>query len=196
MTQYVPVEESTGRVLYLPPLGFFGKPDPVGYDGPKSWQPFPHDGIVYRPWQGYISFSPPNGTSAMLWSNAGPVWVDLGSVAQLKLRKRAEITADRIAADEDHFMYQGKKIKTGDKDMSDIAVTAGYVALFGRLSPKWPGGWKAVDDTYVRIDTVDEFRTFYEAMYDAGITNFMWSQELKARLEMAATPEEVRLLKW
>lgn len=133
------------------------------------------------------------GTGAMF--EGGQVVTDTSdSLDALKARKRAEITQDRINADADHFTYQGKSIRTADKDMMDLLVAD---ARWNKgLPSNWPGGWKAVDDTYVAIGTKDDWDAFFIAMYDAGISNFDHSQKLKAQLDAATTPEDVAAVKW
>lgn len=116
------------------------------------------------------------------------------TIDELKDRKRAEITRQRLAADGDHFEFQGKQIRTADKDMLDLLVAD---ARWRKGKPaNWPGGWKAIDDTYVRIDLVEEWDAFFVAMYDTGIDNFMHSQALKAALEAATTPSEIQAITW
>lgn len=71
MTQFAVVEAATGRIV-----SGWGKPDPEGYDGPMDWQPFPHDGLIYRPWQGPLLLgAQPASTAELLWQD-GPAWVE------------------------------------------------------------------------------------------------------------------------
>ena len=112
----------------------------------------------------------------------------------VKDRKRAEITAERLAADADHFTYLGKDIRTADKDMVDLLVAD---ARWNKgLPANWPGGWKAIDNSYVVISTKDEWDAFFIAAYDAGILNFKRSQELKALIDAATTADEVAAVSW
>lgn len=121
-------------------------------------------------------------------------WVETADLPALKLRKRAEITRDRLAADADHFEYQGKAIRTAEKDLFDILIAD---ARWNKSKPaNWPGGWLAVDDSYVLIDTKEEWDAFFIAMYDTGIFNFFWSQQLKARVFAAQAPEELATIRW
>jgi hypothetical protein len=127
------------------------------------------------------------------------------SLEVLKLRKSNEITADRLKADADHFMYSytdsegnivSKDIRTGNKDMVDLLTTNSYVTLFGEFDEDWPGGWKAIDNTYVQIATIDQWKDFFKCMYKTGIANFKKSQLLKAQIEAATTLEEVAAINW
>jgi len=119
--------------------------------------------------------------------------VDLST---LKAQKTAEITQARLAADADHFVYQGKAIRTAEKDMNDLLVSDARISKGVGMPPNWPGGWKAVDNSFVQIASVDEWNAFFTAMYDAGIANFMHSQDLKAKIAAATTPEEVNAITW
>lgn len=132
------------------------------------------------------------------WIDGEVVWrIDI-PIEELKTRKRAEITAARIAADSDKFTYQGKAIRTADKDMFDLLLTDGRISKCpaGEMPPNWLGGWKAIDNSYLALPTRADWDAFYIAMYDAGIDNFRHSQELKAQLEAATTVEEVAAIVW
>jgi hypothetical protein len=138
----------------------------------------------------------------------GELGIDLTlSLAQLKDKKRAEITRDRLLADADHFDYSTtnaegeqivKAIRTADKDMTDLLVADARISKCtdGGMPSNWPGGWKAIDNTYVMISDRETWDAFFITMYDAGISNFSHSQTLKAALEAATTPEEIAALHW
>lgn len=113
-----------------------------------------------------------------------------------KARKNAEINAAREFANTDTFTYEGKAIRCRPLDRSDIDGTNGYVALFGTFPEGWMGGWKCADNTYVPIATVDDWKAFYKAMVDCGNANFRYAQQLKARLAVADTQEEIAAIKW
>lgn len=162
----------------------------VGEDEPER------EGCTYALYDGPINWSAPNSTSRLRFIDGAPVWEDNATLEQIKLRKRAEITAQRLRADADHFTYMDKAIRTADKDMIDLFSTNGYVALFGAFDDDWPGGWKAIDDSYLLISTVDEWKAFYKAMYRTGIANFHKSQSLKAQIDAATTAEEVEAVQW
>lgn len=127
------------------------------------------------------------------------------SLTLAKSRKIAEITAARLKADADHFIYTytdangaaiTKDIRTGNKDMIDLLTTNSYVTLFGEFDEDWPGGWKAIDNSYVPISTVDQWKDFFKCMYKTGIANFKKSQTLKAEIEGATTLETVAAINW
>jgi hypothetical protein len=127
------------------------------------------------------------------------------SLEIVKARKNSEITAARLKADADHFIYSytdsdgnaiSKDIRTGNKDMIDLLTTNSYITLFGDFDEDWPGGWKAIDNTYVQIATLDQWKDFFKCMYKTGIANFKKSQLLKAQIEAATTVEEVAAINW
>lgn len=122
-----------------------------------------------------------------------PPTVDL---SELKAAKNAEINAARLAANFTTFEHAGKLIACDQLSRSDIDGTNGYVALNGSLPVGWPGGWKAVDNTYVVIGDVAAWKAFYASMFAAGNANFAHAQTLKALLAEAATPEEVQAISW
>jgi hypothetical protein len=127
------------------------------------------------------------------------------SLDLMKVRKTAEITAARLKADADHFTYSyadtnggaaSKEIRTGNKDMIDLLTTNSYITLMGDFDEDWPGGWKAIDNTYVQITTIEQWKDFFKCMYKTGIANFKKSQLLKAQIEAATTLEEVASINW
>jgi hypothetical protein len=146
------------------------------------------------------SWAHPTPTSVLRWEDAWdvPAWVETASLAELKLSKRAEITAARLAADSDHFTYQGKEIKTADKDMFDLLVADARISKCadGEMPPNWPGGWKAIDNTYLPITSKEAWNAFFIAAYDKGVINFLHSQQLKRQLDDVTTPEEMAAITW
>jgi len=117
-------------------------------------------------------------------------------LAELKAAKNAEINAARLAANFSTFTHAGKQIACDQLSRSDIDGTNGFVSLYGSMPPGWPGGWKAVDNTYVAIATVNDWKAFYASMFAAGNANFAHAQALKAQLDAAATAEEVATIVW
>lgn len=143
--------------------------------------------------QGWI----PAGNSRIgdLWDGEQftPPAVDLSG---LKRDKNAEINAARLAANCSTFTHAGKQIACDQLSRSDIDGTNGFVSLYGTLPPGWPGGWKAVDNTYVPIASVNDWKAFYGSMFAAGNANFAKAQGLKTQLEAATTPVQVEAIKW
>lgn len=119
-----------------------------------------------------------------------------GDLGALKATKNAAIDRWRAEANATVFPYGGKEIAVDDLSWKDILSTAGQIALFGTFPADWPGGWKATDKTYVSMPTIDEFKTMFSAMTARGTQNFNHSQDLKARLAAASTPEEIAVIAW
>lgn len=135
-------------------------------------------GSIGESWDG-VKFTPPP--------------IDLTA---LKAAKNSEINAARLAANFSTFPHAGKAIACDQLSRSDIDGTNGFVSLYGALPPGWPGGWKAVDNTYVPISSVDGWKAFYSSMFAAGNANFAKAQALKTQLEAAATAAEVAAVVW
>lgn len=117
-------------------------------------------------------------------------------LAALKSAKNAEINAARLAANFSTFTHGGKTFACDQLSRSDIDGTNGFVSLYGTMPPGWPGGWKAVDNTYAPIATVDDWKAFYASMFAAGNANFAHAQALKAALSNATTAEQVAAIQW
>lgn len=150
---------------------------------------------------GWTRLAPPEVPAGQYAVWAGGAWqladelptVDL---APLKAAKNEEINAARLAANFSTFEHAGKRIACDQLSRSDIDGTNGYVALHGSLPAGWPGGWKAVDNSYVVIGDVDAWKAFYGSMFAAGNANFARTQALKVMLANAGTPEEIEAINW
>ncbi|MCO5110003.1 MAG: DUF4376 domain-containing protein [Burkholderiaceae bacterium] len=110
--------------------------------------------------------------------------------------KNVQINAARLAANFSTFTHAGTLIACDPLSRSDIDGTNGFVALYGALPPGWPGGWKAMDNSYVAIADVAAWKAFYASMFAAGNANFAHAQALKALLAQADTPEAVAAIQW
>jgi hypothetical protein len=117
-------------------------------------------------------------------------------IAALKAAKNAEINAARLAANFSTFTHGGKTFACDQLSRSDIDGTNGFVSLYGSMPPGWPGGWKAVDNTYTPITTVADWKAFYASLFAAGNANFAHSQVLKAALNNATTAEQIAAIHW
>jgi len=117
-------------------------------------------------------------------------------LAAAKAEKHAEINAARLGANTSTFTHAGKVIACDQLSRSDIDGTNGFVTLYGTLPPGWPGGWKAVDNTYLPIADVAAWKAFYTSMFAAGAANFAKAQALKASLDTATTLAQVRGVVW
>jgi hypothetical protein len=118
------------------------------------------------------------------------------AIASAKVKKNQEINEARLNANFTAFPHQGKDVACDALSRSDIDATNGYISLFGSFSDNWPGGWKAVDNTYIPITTIDEWKAFYKAMNDKGVANFIHSQQLKAMVNAATTLEAIEAITW
>jgi hypothetical protein len=132
-------------------------------------------------------------------------WVDAGNTAAedpaytldgAKERKNDEINAARLTANRSTFTAGGKIFACDELSRSDIDGINGYVTLFGALPAGWPGGWKAVDNSYLPIASVNDWKAFFGAMVAAGNANFAKAQQLKAQLAAAKTFEQVDAIQW
>lgn len=122
-----------------------------------------------------------------------PVFIDIST---LKIAKNTEINESRLSANFSTFLHNGKVIACDQLSRSDIDGVNGYVGINGTLPPDFPGAWKAVDNSYLVIDSVDAWKSFYLSMYNAGLGHFMKSQQLKAQVDACTTVEEVEVIKW
>lgn len=113
-----------------------------------------------------------------------------------KAQKNAEINEARFKANFSTFQYLDKTFACDQLSRSDIDGTNGFVSLYGTLPQGWPGGWKAVDNSYIAITTVGDWKAFYSSMFAQGNTNFLHAQALKSELEQATTMQEVQAITW
>lgn len=118
------------------------------------------------------------------------------NIAQMKSDKNDEINAARLDANLTSFPYGGKQIACDTLSRSDIDGANGYIVNQATLPPGWPGGWKAVDNTYVAITDIATWKLFYAAMVGQGMINFAKAQTLKATLASATTPEQIEAIAW
>ena len=118
------------------------------------------------------------------------------TLAAARAAKHVEINAARWAANSSTFTHAGKTFACDQLSRSDIDGTNGFVALYNTLPPGWPGGWKAVDNSYLPIADVAAWKSFYTSMFAAGAANFAKSQALKASVDAATTLAQVRGVAW
>lgn len=114
----------------------------------------------------------------------------------LRAEKNAEIDNWRARANMSSFVHGDKRIACDQLSRSDIDGVASHIALFGAFPEGFPGGWKATDKTMLPLADVDAFRAMYHSMTAQGTENFNHSQELKAALAAASTPEEIAAIHW
>lgn len=116
--------------------------------------------------------------------------------AALVLAKNEEIDRWRAQANAATFPHGGKLIACDALSRSDIDGVANHIALFETFPEGFPGGWKATDKTMLPLADVDAFRAMYASMTAQGTENFNHSQDLKAQLAAASTPEEIAAIHW
>ncbi len=117
-------------------------------------------------------------------------------IDELRAAKNEEINAARAAANLSTFPHEGKRFACDSLSRSDIDGVANHIALFDSFPEGFPGAWKSVDNTMLPLVDVDAFRAMYASMTAQGAENFNHSQELKAALAAANTPEEIAAIRW
>lgn len=118
------------------------------------------------------------------------------ALSREKSAKNSEINACRLATNRSSFEHQGKMFACDELSRSDIDGVTSYVALSGSLPPGWPGVWKAVDNTYHPITSVDAWKEFVASMVATGNANFSKAQSLKKQLAAALTYDQIKAIKW
>jgi hypothetical protein len=121
---------------------------------------------------------------------------DAAALAAAKVTKDQQINHWRELANLSSFPYAGKQIASDSLSYRDIMSIATYVLMFGEFEPGFPGAWKATDNTYVTITTVDDFKAMYAAMVAQGTANFNHAQALKGQLAAATRMPEVDAIVW
>ncbi len=117
-------------------------------------------------------------------------------VEELRAAKNEEINSARAVANLSTFPHEGKRFACDSLSRSDIDGVANHIALFDSFPEGFPGGWKAVDNSMLPLADIDAFRAMYASMTAQGAENFNHSQELKAQLAAASTPEEIAAIQW
>lgn len=130
------------------------------------------------------------------WDNDLMEWVDERTLENSKQVANRRINEDRLTANQAGFTYLDKHFSTDALSRSDIDGIANYVSLNNSLPVDWVGGWKAVDNTYLEITTVQEWKDFYAAMVSVGTANFVKAQALKAQIVAATSVEELEAIVW
>ena len=130
------------------------------------------------------------------WDWPTHTWVDTRAIADVRAAKNQSINAARLAANQSTFPFAGKIIQCGAVGRSDIDGINGAVTLTGALPPGFPGGWKALDNTFVSIPDKATWTSFYFAMVAQGQANWAQSQSLKAQVAAATTNQQVDAITW
>lgn len=139
---------------------------------------------------------PPQPTPHHVFNWVTKQWEDPRTLADLKSARNAYINTSRLAANQSHFTHLGKQIAADPLSRSDIDAINGEVTNTGAFPAGWPGAWKCMDNTWMTISTIDQWKALYTSMVNQGTTNFGHAQALKGQLEAATTAEEVAAIVW
>lgn len=123
-------------------------------------------------------------------------WEDPRTLADLKEERTRYVNTARLAANQSYFTHQGKRVAVDGLSRSDIDGVNGELTNTGDFPLGWPGAWKCLDNTWLPITTIGQWKAFYSSMVRQGTTNFGIAQSLKAQIEAATTPEEVTSIVW
>lgn len=123
-------------------------------------------------------------------------WVDPRTLADIQRAANTAINKAWESSNLSGFTHQGLVFATDVSSRSDIDGINGYVALTGTFPDGWAGVWKAKDNSYLPITTVEQWVAFYTSMVRAGNENFAKAQQLKAQIAAATTKEEVEAIAW
>lgn len=123
-------------------------------------------------------------------------WEDLRTLQDLKLARRTYVNTERLKANQTSFTHLGKAIEADQLSRGDIDAINGEVNNTGDFPADWPGAWKCLDNTWIPIVTVAEWRALYTSMVNQGTVNFAKAQALKAQIEAATTAQEVAAIAW
>ena len=130
------------------------------------------------------------------WSNVTMHWLDMRTLMDVKSIQNGLINTERLAANRSSFQFSGKAIACDELSRGDIDAVSGIVALTGALPPGFPGGWKAIDNSYVAIPDRAAWVSFYAAMVSQGTANFNHAQLRKSALLAASTITEAEAVVW
>lgn len=197
MSQFAVVKAETREILYG-----FGLPDPADYTGPLGWQPFPHDGLIYFPWQGALELgSAPSPAHKYLWIEDRPQWVIVGDLTVQRAIRSDEISAACRAQIEKGFicaalgtlcLYPAKA-----QDQANLVASVTDSLLFAD-DPDWTTPFWCADD-----QGAWDFRLHTRAQIQqvgrqgkASILAAMQRNEVLQRQIATATEEQLRAIVW
>jgi hypothetical protein len=138
---------------------------------------------------------------AIVLDEGSPAWqehlqAEADRLVQAKAERLADINRWRAEANATTFPFAGKHIQCDALSTVDILGTALSIALTGAFPPDFPGAWKALDNSYIPLPTVEDFAPLYSAFTQRGSLNFMHAQDLKAAVAAATTVEQVAAVVW
>ena len=115
---------------------------------------------------------------------------------KVRADKVQEINEARIAADQSYFVYQGKRIACDATSRNAIRNANDEINNLGSLPAVLAGGWKAQDNTFISITTVQEWRAMHSALYEHGAKNFLKAQYLKDLFTTMISVEDINAIQW
>jgi len=117
------------------------------------------------------------------------------NLAADKLLLNQEINEWRAKKNHTAFPHGAKVVACDALSRGDIDAVAGHISLFGSFPANFPGAWKAVDNSYILLPTVEAFKTMYTSMTSQGTANFNASQGFKSRLSSATTKTQMKSIR-
>ena len=117
-------------------------------------------------------------------------------LANLRAKKVQEINEARRLADQTYFVYQGKRIACDPLSRDAIRNANDEINNLGALPAVWAGGWKAKDNTFVSITSVQEWRAMHSALYDQTARHFLKAQHIKNMFTTMISVEDINAINW
>lgn len=146
------------------------------------------------------SFVREQGKLHTVWTieplSASEIAAQNNALYEARLSRNYMINMWRAEANQTSFPYVGKQVACDQLSRSDLDGVASHVLLFGQFPEGFPNAWKAVDNTYIPLPSIDAFKDMYAAMTRQGTINFARSQQLKALVAAAADVSEVNAVTW
>lgn len=118
------------------------------------------------------------------------------NLAYEKNIKKNLINSWRSKENNTFFVHNGKQISCDNLSRGDIDAVAGNISLRGAFPEGFPGAWKCIDNTYIPIQDLEDFKSMYASMTRQGTMNFMRAQELKEQIANSTSIEELDAIKW
>lgn len=192
MSAYV-IVSAAGIALYQD-----GLIDPAEMEGPPAPPPDVTPHVAHLLLEPIDWSAQPSPTCVLRWPSLE--WEEASSLVELKATKNAEIDRARETANRTYFDFAGMRIACGDIDWKDIMSASAEISLTHEMPADWVGFWKGKDDEgntqYVPIPDVATWTLFIQAMVARGQTHFRKSQDMKAQLAAATTPEQIAAITW
>lgn len=145
---------------------------------------------------GVILPLPPKPTEFHQFNYTTKQWTDPRTLADLKAARRAYVNTARLTANQTYFTHEGKQIAADPLSRGDIDAINGEVNNTGGFPAGWPGAWKCLDNTWLPVTTIAQWKALYTSMVNQGTVNFAHAQDLKGQIDAATTPEQVAAISW